>query len=112
MMSLDLYILRFGKRLWGIERSFIHSFKKKRHRLLIEAEGCNLRADAVLAVTKASPVALLGSVTKHFWPEGCVGFALFEQTPVVVFDPRNVPQTLRVEEGETEHVERKSRSKN
>ncbi len=112
MAAASYLLFHRGGGLWGIESGRVLRIGPGRssdegadpeEKLRIElshAEGPRaLAADRVEGVVENLAVRPLSPAVHRFWPEACLGWALYSGRPVVLLDPVRPPHPLVVSGG-------------
>jgi hypothetical protein len=96
----ELVVLRRGSDLWGVARSAIRSFRQTGTCVKVELDASLMCADQVMGLVPRAEIHAAGELLRRFWPQPCLGLALFADRPVVVVDPTAPPLALCAQEGE------------
>jgi hypothetical protein len=99
----ELVVLRRGGDLWGVARSAIRSFRHTGASVRVELDASLMCADQIVGLVPRAEIHAAGALLRRFWPQPCLGLALFADRPVVVVDPAAPPLALCAQEGETQH---------
>lgn len=101
MTGDDLLVLRRGESHWAVARSAVRSFHGVwGGRVALKLADGELVADAVLGTIEDTAIRPTGPVLRHFWPQPCLGLAVFSGLPIVVVNPNALPRALSAQEGD------------
>ena len=100
-----LVLDRAGSR-WGLANDEVRSLTRRAGRYLITTGEGTIAADRVLEAAARLPVRPAGGVVGRYWPEPCLGVAVYQGVPVVVVSPSALPGALKVRRRESSNVTR------
>jgi hypothetical protein len=86
--------------VWGIANSDVERLARDDEGYRIAVASGEIAADAILGVVEDLAVRPPAPVLRRFWSESPAGVAVHGHQPVVVVDPRHLPDILRLDGGE------------
>lgn len=99
-------LLRRGGVLWGIDNTAVAGLTRRGSAYKIDIGGsaeASLSADEILCVVDDLRVQPTSAALRRFWPvsAGVAGLAVHGELPLVIVDPRQPPELLWLQEGES-----------
>lgn len=90
-------LLRRAGGVWGIANSAVEGLARDDEGYRVAIAHGEIAADSILGVVEDLVVWPVAPVLRRFWPESPAGVAVHGRLPVVVVDPRHLPEVLRLE---------------
>lgn len=84
--------------LWGVSNGAVEGVTRRGASFRLAIGGAQLGVDEVVGVVPELEVWPITGALLRFWPEMAGGLAVHAQGPLVIVDPRRLPQALRLQD--------------
>lgn len=91
-------VVRRNGVLWGVSNGAVQGLTRRGSCYHLAIGGAQLGVDEVVGVVPELEVWPVAGALRRFWPEMAGGLAMHAQGPLVIVDPRQPPQALRLQD--------------
>lgn len=104
MTATTLTVLRRRGALWGISSARVRAVRRCGDGVRIELGDRSLIADDIECVAAGLEIRAAGALLQAYYPEPCIGLAVFGGEPVLVVRPEAPPRALCADERGEKHA--------